>query len=196
VFWRVPTVVGVVHGRDCGALGVGAAAAATVEEAWRKALAEAFSVRTWGRVRRLDDDTRSFADDFSDVQTFADHVELYASAAHAPRASFLDASTERRRVDDVDPLQAATPSDALASLVDRLAERGLTGYAVDVTAPDVRAAGLTVVKTLVPELVQLDVDHRARFLGGRRQYEAACELGLRDVPLRFEDLNPDPHPFP
>ena len=64
------------------------------------------------------------------------------------------------------------------------------------TAPDVRELGLTVGKVLAPELCPLDVPHAARFLGGRRLYDAAVSLGLRDEPLHEADVNPDPHPFP
>lgn len=193
-FWGVPTVVGVVHGSDRGALGVGAAAALTVQEAWRKALAEAFSVRTWGRVRRLD--SAGPALDPIDIRTFADHVELYSRPEQAARASFLDASKERRAVTAVAPLSTVSPDDALRELVARVHGAGYDAYAIDVTAPDVRDAGLTVVKVIVPELCALDVDHRARFLGGRRLYEVPAKLGLRARPLGFDDLNPDPHPFP
>jgi ribosomal protein S12 methylthiotransferase accessory factor len=68
--------------------------------------------------------------------------------------------------------------------------------APDVTSPDVRELGLTVTKVLAPELCALDVPHAARFLGGRRLYEAAAALGMRGDCLRETDVNPDPHPFP
>lgn len=195
-FWDVPTVLGVVHGTDVGAFGIGAGAAPTVEGAWRKALAEAFAVRTWARTCALENPGRTFAADYSDVLTFADHVALYASHEQAAKAAFLDASSDRRRVSDVMPLPARTPRHVLDALVRRLAAQQLTAYAVDVTAPDVREAGLSVVKVVVPELCQLDVAHRARYLGGTRLYEAAWQAGLRAAPLAFEDLNPEPHPFP
>jgi ribosomal protein S12 methylthiotransferase accessory factor len=67
---------------------------------------------------------------------------------------------------------------------------------VDVTTVDVRAAGMRVAKVIAPELCQLDVRYDARFLGGRRLYHAACDLGWTITPLAFEDLNPAPHPFP
>jgi ribosomal protein S12 methylthiotransferase accessory factor len=72
----------------------------------------------------------------------------------------------------------------------------VSAYAVDVTSPDVRAADLRVVHVVAPELCQLDVVEGARFLGGRRMYEAAFEAGLVPRPLRRAELNPDPHPFP
>jgi len=56
--------------------------------------------------------------------------------------------------------------------------------------------GLTVVRVVAPGLCSLDAAHAARFLGGRRLYEAAGALGLRDGPLAENELNHDPHPFP
>jgi len=72
----------------------------------------------------------------------------------------------------------------------------VTAYAVDVTAPDIAAAGLCVAKVVAPELQPLDVAYDARFLGGSRLYSAAFELGLAAAPATFDGLNPDPHPFP
>jgi ribosomal protein S12 methylthiotransferase accessory factor len=73
---------------------------------------------------------------------------------------------------------------------------GSDAYAVDATSPDVRELGLVVTKVVTPELCSLDVPHRARFLGGRRLYEAGATLGLCAAPLDERDINPDPHPFP
>jgi ribosomal protein S12 methylthiotransferase accessory factor len=72
----------------------------------------------------------------------------------------------------------------------------VSAYAVDVTSPDVRSAGFRVARVIAPELCQLDVVERARFLGGTRLYEAAYVAGLVDRPLLHAELNPDPHPFP
>jgi ribosomal protein S12 methylthiotransferase accessory factor len=55
---------------------------------------------------------------------------------------------------------------------------------------------LVVTKAVAPELCALDVAHGARFLGGRRLYEAAAALGLRAAPLALSAINPYPHPFP
>ena len=78
----------------------------------------------------------------------------------------------------------------------RLERRGLSAYAVDVTAPDIREAGLWVARAVVPELCGLDVVHGIRYLGGRRLYDAPVDAGLLDQPLDLSELNPDPHPFP
>ncbi len=78
----------------------------------------------------------------------------------------------------------------------KLSARGVSLYAADVTTPDIREVGLTVARVLSPELCPLDVIHLARFLGPRRLFHAAHELGLRQRPLTMETVNHDPHPFP
>ena len=197
VFFGVPTVLGVVHGAPgiLGALGVGAACAPTIGVAWQKALAEAFTVQRWVRDHareRLEDVERS-ADE---IQSFDGHTLFYAHPDRAARAAFLDSSPERRDTRDVAPLDGSNVLERIEAACDRLGRRAATAYAADVTSPDVRSMGFHVARVIAPELCQLDVVQRARFLGGRRLYRAAYEAGLVPRPLELADLNPDPHPFP
>ncbi len=198
VFHGVPTVLALV--RSCSspgvALAVGAAAAGRAVDACLRAFGEAFACRAWARLLLVTRPDRVFEADFADVADFEDHVHLYALPEHAPKADFLDSSRERRRLADVPDLRGATAADRIAARTDRLEAAGASAYAVDVTAPDVRAAGLAVVRVVVPELCPLDLFHRGRFLGGPRLYEAAWRLGLRAEPLDLRDVNPHPHPFP
>ncbi len=198
VFHDVPTVLGVVRGvpGDGAPVAVGAAAAQTVAAAWQNAIAEAFAVRAWARAMAHEGRRAKFATDFSDLDSFDDHILFYASEEHARHADFLDGSQDERAVADVRPLEGVTVEVQIASLCERLAASGATAYAVDVTAPDIAAAGLRVAKVVAPELQPLDVAYDGRFLGGRRLYRAAFELGLVDAPLTFDELNPYPHPFP
>jgi ribosomal protein S12 methylthiotransferase accessory factor len=197
VFFGIPAVIGVVHGPpgELGAIGVGAACAATVAEAVRKALAEAFSVREHVRDS-LVEGPELFPRAPEDVVTFDDHMRFYATSERARSAAFLDASAERRPSRSVASLPGADAEARLRQVLRRLAGRGVSAYAVDVTAPDVRSVGLHVARAVCPELCQLDVIHRARFLGGTRLYRAAFEAGLVPRPLVLDDLNHDPHPFP
>jgi ribosomal protein S12 methylthiotransferase accessory factor len=197
VFFSVPTVLGVVHGAPgvLGALGVGAASAPTVAAAWRKALAEAFAVQRWVRdhaFERPDDADRPP----DEIQSFDGHTVFYARPDRAERAAFLDRSFERRDTRDVTPLEGSNVLEQIEAVCARLARRRVTAYAVDVTTPDVRSAGFRVVRVMAPELCQLDVFDRARFLGGTRLYEAAYEAGLVPCLLTIDELNADPHPFP
>lgn len=190
-FWRIPIVAAVVRSPvpDGAPLGVGAAADVTVERAIAKALDESIRVRTSANALRRTGGPPPAA---AAVEELDDHIRFYADPLNASRLAFLDGSGARRRVEDVPPL--ADP--AVEEICRRLAGRGLRAYAVDVTSPDVRAAGLAVVRVLIPELCALDVEHRARLLGGRRLYEEPLRLGLRTRVLTEDDINPDPHPFP
>jgi ribosomal protein S12 methylthiotransferase accessory factor len=189
--WRIPIAAAVVRSTvaDSAPLGVGAAAAATVERAVAKALDEAVRVRTWAQALRRGGARPPAADD---VEELDDHVRFYADPANVPRVDFLDSSAVRRPVGHVPPL-GRPPVEEICR---RLARRGIRAYAVDVTSPDIREAGLTVIRVLAPELCGLDVEHRARLHGGRRLYEEPLRLGRSTHVLTEDDLNPDPHPFP
>lgn len=197
-FWDVPTALGVVRSDQAatGALGVGACAAPTIRTAVRKALDEACRVQAWASDLLARDPGRVFAPDATDVHDFDDHVHYYADRSRARAADFLDACPRTRDAGEVEPLTGGSVTALIHTVTQRLAARGCSAYAVDVTAPDIRAAGLAVARVVAPELCALDADHRARFLGGRRRYEAAFELGLSSRPLEPADLNPSPHPFP
>jgi ribosomal protein S12 methylthiotransferase accessory factor len=191
----VPVVLAVVRGRP-GALVVGAAAAPSVEDAWRKAVTEAYAVRKAAREVVVREPSNPFAAGFDDVCDFAAHVNVYAYEENAFRADFLDAASELRPVAAVAPIEGRTAADKVGTVVAGLASAGVDAYAVDVTSPDVREAGLVVARVVAPRLIPLDVRHDARFLGGDRLYTAPVALGLRERRLTFDDLNPDPHPFP
>jgi ribosomal protein S12 methylthiotransferase accessory factor len=191
----VPSFLGVVrapHGYP-GALGVGAGTAATVERAWWKALAEAFASRSAAAKLELVGPPRTFGRDGAGVVTFDDHMRFYADHDRARAADFLDASAAEVPAAAVPNVRAR---DELSQLVGRIEAAGSTLYAVDATSPDVRELGLTVIKAIAPEFCALDVPHAARFLGGRRLFEAAARLGLRDAALAEDDVNSAPHPFP
>jgi ribosomal protein S12 methylthiotransferase accessory factor len=192
-FHGVPSVLGVVRAPPgfAGAVGVGAGTAATIERAWLKALAEAFAARSAGAKLALLE-RRSYGPSGEGVASFEDHIRYYADERRARPAAFLDGSLARTPVGDVGPLDG----DPIASLCARVAAAGSSAYVVDVTSPDVAELGLVVTKVVAPELCALEVAHGARFLGGRRLYEAAFELGLRARPLAASDVNPYPHPFP
>ena len=197
-FFGVPTVLAVVRNREAGRspLAVGAGCAPTVEEAWRKALCEAFAVRSWGNALREDEPDRSFRADFGDVRTFADHVLFFADPERARAGDFLDSSPEVRPIADVQPIAAPNVLALIEELCRRVEAVGEQAYGVDVTSPDIGAAGLRVAKVLAPGLCQLNVRHDARFLASPRLTHAAWQLGMRPEPLDPHDLNSAPHPFP
>jgi ribosomal protein S12 methylthiotransferase accessory factor len=191
-FHGIPSVLGVVRSTDGAdaALGVGAGTDATVRSAWWKALAEAFGTRTSASHRRRAGEGTNFDPDGANVLTVDDHIVFHADPERGALSAFLDRSPRRRRLDEVPALPPST-DERLAFVVDAIATAGSGAFVVDVTAPDVRALGLHVVKAVAPGLCPLDVPHSARFLGAQR---------LRSVPaargIVVDELNPDPHPFP
>ncbi len=191
----LPSVLAVVRAPAgvAGALGVGAGTAPTLERAWWKAHAEAFSARAAGAKLAL---LELGPNRHGEVASFEDHIRRYADHANAAAAAFLDQSPERVAAASIPRLEGEAPEEQVAALCERIEAAGSSGYAVDVTAPDVHALGLSVVKAVAPELCPLDVAHSTRHLGGSRLYDAPVALGLRREPLREPDLNPDPHPFP
>lgn len=197
-FLGVPVVLGVVSppaGRP-GPTAVGAAASATAAEATRRALAEAFAAFAAARAFVRTRGDRSFADDGSDLDAFDDRVLFYADPKRAGALAFLTACAERRHVGEVPRLAGSTPAGQLAELCARIAARGGTAYAADLTTVDVADAGLHVVRALCPELCPLDASQALRFLGVPRLLTGAHEAGLTSRPLLLEEVNSDPHPFP
>ncbi|MCX7928086.1 MAG: YcaO-like family protein [Patescibacteria group bacterium] len=80
----------------------------------------------------------------------------------------------------------------LGRLLDKLKGVGIRIFYRDITLPDVREAGLNVIRVLSPELSLIHGDERAPFLGGR----------INDVKWRYPDLvnqiefpNKYPHPL-
>jgi ribosomal protein S12 methylthiotransferase accessory factor len=192
---RLPSFLGVVRAPrgHPGALGVGAGTAAGVERAWWKALAEAFASRSASAKLELVGPPREYGPGGEDVLTFDDPIRFYADHDRAQPAGFLAASS---RTTPAGAVPALGGPDVLAELLRRVEVAGSSLYAVDATSPDVRELGVVVIKAVAPELCALDVPHVARFLGGRRLYEAPVRLGLREQPLSEDSVNPAPHPFP
>lgn len=197
-FLDVPVVLAVV--RDAGSgpspLAVGAGCAPCVGGAWKKALSEAFAVRSWARSLLLERPQRRFRPDGADVRTFADHVHFYADPRRARAGGFLDAAAERRDVREIRRLEGDDVAALVRAACGRLARAGEQAYAVDVTSPDIAQAGVRVAKVVAPGLCQLDVSHSWRYLGGARIVHAAHRVGLRRRPLTPSEINPFPHPFP
>lgn len=196
-FFGIPATIGVVHGAtgERAALAVGAGCARSIHDAWRTSLAEGFSILRWLRGILLEE-PRVRLERPEDVRTLEDHMLFYATAERAVRAGFLTASTAERCVDDVPEVPGDTPAEAVREIVRRLAARGVSAYAVDVTPSDVQELGLSVTHVVAPELCALDVFGAAPYRGGERRYRAAYEAGLAPRPLTYDELNPLPHPFP
>jgi ribosomal protein S12 methylthiotransferase accessory factor len=135
---------------------------------------------------------RSRFDDPTDVRTFDDHAVYYTLHPEQwTQLPLLRGETVVRR--DAGPERApAAVAESLAALAAALTVHGFAVYYRDLTTPDVREAGLAVVRALSPDLAPIGCDHRRPFLGGtvadvRRRYPWA---GGGDLCF------PNPHPHP
>ena len=168
-FWDVPCVLGVARSAVAGdaPLGVGAAAAATVERAVEKALDEADP--------RPDVGARAAAPRHAAAATTSATSTITSASTRSRRTrGARTSSTRLRRRGRRRPSRrcpGGSPSARVEAICARLARRSASAYTVDVTSPDVRDAGLAVVRVVAPELCALDVEHAARLLGGTRLYE-------------------------
>ena len=92
--------------------------------------------------------------------------------------------------------QKRTTERDLRWTLEALARAGLEAIAVDLTTPDILAAGLHAVRVLIPGMVDLNSDDRVRPLNARRLFEVPAQLGWLAAPLSPGEFNRDPHPFP
>lgn len=133
-----------------------------------------------------------------EVQTPEEHGLFYAHPSALPH---LDRFLHPRSCHRPLPPQAvgAAEEDVLVLLdtaVQRLAARGLEAWAIELTAANVAAEGLHVVKVVVPGMQPLDFGNRQRHLGGTRLYAAPRAMGFRTAATAPAGLNAAPHPFP
>ncbi|WP_283133921.1 TOMM precursor leader peptide-binding protein [Rhizohabitans arisaemae] len=85
----------------------------------------------------------------------------------------------------------------LTATVARYLDRGQDVVVVDQTTPEQALGGFACVKVLIPGLLPMTFGHRARRIDGiPRLLETPHLLGYTEAPLRPEDVNTDPHPFP
>lgn len=108
-----------------------------------------------------------------------------------------------RRLDDLyeDWYQSRPRNRDLAEdlkfVVETLAKKGFDALVVDQTSPEQESLNLFTVSTIVPGLVPIDFGwtmQRGPLMP--RVRNAPVEAGWFEAPLKYEDLNPVPHPFP
>lgn len=213
----VPVVAVLVEDHARGLVAFGTAARADVERAATKALVEAFAVlsitlgladpgsATWRAVRagalpatlyrpfRADRTYRdAFRDDWHDLVDLPPVAQLYLD----PRMQGAPLDRLRRGSPQVASADvAACGPDPRRHHLDQLAARGLDVVTVDLTTPDVRAAGLHVVRVVVPGLYD---NAAAAFplLGGTRLYDVPVARGWVPGPLTEARVERQPVPLP
>lgn len=154
-------------------------------------------------VRRFPSDAdqaRQMVDDPYAVRTMHDHSTVYGSRAALHRLDFLLDGDRVMSLSDATTDPAFRNDDLSADLrhvIRRHIDAGVDIVVVDQTTREHTAGDLRCVKVLAPGLVPMTFGYRNRRIDGLpRLLTVPHLLGHRDRPLRGDELNPDPHPFP
>ena len=170
-------------------LAVGAACRLSGEDAWEKAVLEGMQTLEWARALLATKGDPPRSDSFF---RFEDHIHFWAHPRHAPDAAFLTADMSSFPLPPAlswDTCRRDRDAAQLDAVVQHLASQGFESFAFDVTSPDVRQAGYSVMRALVPDLCMLDLGSTTRNLGRPRLLSEAKRCGV-------DQFNPLPHPFP
>ncbi|MGE7767116.1 TOMM precursor leader peptide-binding protein [Peribacillus sp. NPDC096540] len=138
--------------------------------------------------------------DSSLVQQMDDHGMLFGLPQTEERLQFLLDDTRPLRTFDEEFKGKAKHSDLTDDLQDILQEfrrLNLDVIVVDQTTPEIKRNGLHCVKVLIPGMLPMTFGHHlTRVTGLERVLKVPVELGYAKQPLKLEQLNPHPHPFP
>ncbi|OXS57129.1 ribosomal protein S12 methylthiotransferase accessory factor [Bacillus sp. V-88] len=136
--------------------------------------------------------------DDSLVRQMDDHGMLYGLPQAEERFSFLQNRSLRSFQEEFKwNSRHADLTDDLKDILERFRSRNLDVIVVDQTAPELEKNGLHCVKVLIPGMLPMTFGHHlTRLTGLERVLNVPAELGYRDRPLTFDELNQKPHPFP
>lgn len=122
------------------------------------------------------------------------HVRLYGEHSNVALASFLMAS---QSIDfkSIINLSTGVADRDLEILLKRVHHTGHRVLLADLTTPDVKEVGLSVVRAIIPGFHPLFLGHHIRALGGSRLWSLPQRLGYKGISPSQGD-NPAPHPYP
>jgi ribosomal protein S12 methylthiotransferase accessory factor len=207
--FSVPVVSAVAVRRDggLGTLCFAAGASFDPEDAVRAALCEIASYVPSFAQRTEDslDLVREMQEDYKQVTELRHHAILFGVPEMAHHADFLLDRDPRdaRSMDDLygeylaGRKQHADLRDDVEELVTEITDAGFDVIVTDQTSPEEKAVGLSTVATIVPGLVPIDFGWTMqRVLSMPRLRTAFQRAGWRTDPLRDDEINMVPHPFP
>ncbi|GJL77835.1 MAG: hypothetical protein NPINA01_08240 [Nitrospinaceae bacterium] len=135
--------------------------------------------------------------DFRDIKTPTLHALAHAVCPELGSSlDFLTSSDTQLSFDAIPNLASGSKVENVKTLVKMLADKGFDVISYDLTTSDVDEVGFKVVRSVIPGMQPLDINHARRYQGGRRLYEVPVQMGLLEKPNSEADLNPYPHPFP
>ncbi|GIN91266.1 SagD family biosynthesis docking scaffold protein [Siminovitchia terrae] len=134
------------------------------------------------------------------VRTMEDHGLLYGLPEAEERLNFLlhDHRPLRTFAEEFkQPPRNNDLKDDLQDILNRFRRLNLEVIVVDQTTPITERNGLFCVKVLIPGMLPMTFGHHlTRVKGLERVLRVPMQLGFMKAPLSYEQLNPNPHPFP
>lgn len=130
-----------------------------------------------------------------DVRTLLDHSAWFTIPEHLDGLSFLLDNGRSEQLAGLPDYHTADIQQGLQNCVASLARAGCKTLYIDLTTPDIRDYGLSVVRALPTGLQPIHFGWGEERLGGRRLFELPQKLGLSQTTLKETDLNPYPHPL-
>jgi len=159
-------------------------------DVWRAMQAGILNAKAYKGYRADRSYMDAYRADFHDVVDLGCQAQMYLDPRMHVHVDDLLKTTERVTLAD---LPRVTESDARMAYLRRLHEHGQRAISVDLTTPDVRSAGISVVRVIVPGLYP-NAPAAFPFLGGRRLYEEPAALGWLPAPLTEAMLRLAPMP--
>jgi ribosomal protein S12 methylthiotransferase accessory factor len=126
-------------------------------------------------------------------------TELFHGASFMARAEqagafdFLLKAGRERTLSSMAPLSKPTGASPLRFVLEKLRNKKLEVYAVDLSTDEALNSGMQVVRVIIPGLQPFSFHYRAQYKGHARLYDAPSEMGY--MPRREEQLNQWPQPF-
>jgi ribosomal protein S12 methylthiotransferase accessory factor len=135
-----------------------------------------------------------------EVRHMEDHSMLYSLPQAEERLRFLldHKRPQKTFADAFKPRLAHTDlTDDLKDLLQAFHRLQLDVIVIDQTTPELKRNGLYCVKVLIPGMLPMTFGyHLTRLEGLERVRTVPVQLGYKTQPLKRDELNPHPHPFP
>jgi ribosomal protein S12 methylthiotransferase accessory factor len=123
------------------------------------------------------------------------HMRYWCDHRHINQADFLFNGNRRISFDNITRISGDSREEMLSTIIKKIENVGNRVIVCDLTTPDVRELGLTVVRALIPGFNPLLMGHNNRALGGTRLWTVPEKIGYSRISSDRVD-NPIPHPFP
>lgn len=193
---KIPTAMVIMRGKlELGeVLGVGCGTRDTMADALKKVLLEVSQLPPWIRYAYQKEPQWTCKEDFSDIDDFDDHGQLYTRRKDLVKKafSFLN-KAKTKKIHKIRRSTAKSIHDQLRACLKELKHHGFDVIFRDLTTCDVKDTGFRVVRVIIPGLIPLHGDHKFPFLGGERIYEVPVKLGSKKY-VSEHSLNSYPHP--